>query len=308
MGRKNRCSNGRWPSAERNSQSWLYYFNMLYNICLSEFKWLNVPDTIDVRYLERCLFYKGLLVFFEDPIIGALGLNCAIGGRMSVYDIPLDRHAYAPNGYHADLTAADSVLMFNNMGHTPDVQNIYYFCDKLWEIDRTLDVNLKGQKTPVLITGSEAMQLTLKNLMMKVDGNEPFIYGEKSLDTSGIKVFKTDAPFLLDKMHSYKKEVLNEALNYIGINSMPDMKRERMVVDEVNVNVEHTIANRYSRLAARRQACEECNRMFGWGMDVIFNPEIDTIANITGTEDVSVGGNGSNDSNVSRETSEGGNG
>lgn len=236
-----------------------------------------MPVSVNKRFLENILFYKGFAVFFEDEVIGPLALNTTIGGTLNVYNIPTMRTAYASNGYNKYLTADDSVLIYNNYAHTPDVQNIYYFCDKLWEIDRTMDVNLKGQKTPVLIVGSEQQQLTLKNLMMKVDGNEPFIFGDKSLNTEGIKVFKTDAPFLLTQLYAYKDQVWNEALTYLGINNVESGKAERVLTDEVNANVEEIKASRFSRLNARREACEEINIMFGLDIDVKFREEIDTI-------------------------------
>ena len=40
-------------------------------------------------------------------------------------------------------------------------------------------------------------------------------------------------------------------------------KKERLITDEVTRNQGGTMASRYSRLEARRQACDEINRKFG---------------------------------------------
>ena len=97
---------------------------------------------------------------------------------------------------------------------------------------------------------------------MQYDGNEPFIFGDKSLNTNGLKVLKTDAPYVADKLYELKVQYWNEALTYLGISNVNVMKKERMIQDEVQRNQGGTIASRYSRLEARREACKAINNMF----------------------------------------------
>ena len=42
-------------------------------------------------------------------------------------------------------------------------------------------------------------------------GNEPFIFGNKNLDMDAIKVLKTDAPFIADKLSIEKKSYLERS-------------------------------------------------------------------------------------------------
>ena len=37
------------------------------------FEWKNLPETVDPRYLELCLFGLGNAVFFKDDVLGYLG-------------------------------------------------------------------------------------------------------------------------------------------------------------------------------------------------------------------------------------------
>ena len=60
-----------------------------------------------------------------------------------------------------------------------------------------------------------------------------------------------------------KTHLWNEVLTYLGISNISYQKRERLISDEVTRSQGGTIAIRYSKLNARRQACEEINRMFG---------------------------------------------
>ena len=52
-------------------------------------------------------------------------------------------------------------------------------------------------------------------------------------------------------------------MTYLGISNINITKKERLITDEVTRNQGGTIASRYSRLEARRDACKQINKMFG---------------------------------------------
>lgn len=252
-----------WESAKRNNYTYVQYFNRLVELAVSMFEWKNLPDSVDPRYLELALFRDGKAVFFKDEELGYLGLRCMAAGLWDVYQVPKTRRAYSANGYQKSLTDEDSVIIFNNQLRTNSYLNVEMFAERLYNIDRTIDVNCNAQKTPILISCDESEKLTLKNLYMDYTGNEPVIYGYKSVNPNSLKAISTGAPFVSDKLYMLKVQYWNEALTYLGISNVNFQKKERMVSDEVMRNMGGVIANRYSRLNARRQACEEINRMFG---------------------------------------------
>ena len=252
-----------WESARYNKDGFMQYFDRLTELSISMFEWKNLPDTIDERFLELALFGDGMAIFFEDEVLGYLALRTMIGGRLDVYQIPTERTAYASNGYNKHLDNENSVIIFNNMIHTNSTRVVETYARRLYELDRIIDVNAKAQKTPVFIQCEETQRLTMKNLYMKYEGNEPFIFGDKSLNPNALKVLKTDAPYVADKIYQLKTQIWNEALTYLGISNLNVQKKERMISDEVIRNQGGTIASRYSRLESRRKACEQINDMFG---------------------------------------------
>lgn len=252
-----------WESAKLNNYSFKQYYNRLTELSVSMFEWKNVPDTIDIRFLELALFGDGLAVFFYDDVLGYLALRCAIGGQMNVYRIPTKRRAYAANGYNKNLDESNSVIIFNNYLHTNSMLDVELFARRLYNLDRAIDVNANAQKTPILVQCDENQRLTLKNVYMKYDGNEPVIFGDKNLNPNSIKVLQTGAPYVADKLYQLKTQIWNEALTYLGISNINVTKKERLITDEVTRNQGGTLASRYSRLQARRQACDEINRKFG---------------------------------------------
>ncbi len=255
-----------WETGRMNNATYAQYFNRLTELSISMFEWKNIPDTIDTRFLELALFGDGQAVFFKDDVLGFLALRCMIGGTWDVYQIPTMRRAYAANGYQMDLNPDNSVIIYNNLLRTNSTLDVSVFAKRLWELDRTIDVNCKAQKTPVLVLCDEKQRLTMKNLYMKYEGNEPFIFGDSSLANYGdslFRVLKTDAPYVADKLYQLKTQIWNEALTYLGISNVNITKKERLITDEVQRNQGGTIASRYSRLEARRQACNKINKMFG---------------------------------------------
>lgn len=250
-------------SAYMNNRTYIQYYNRLTELALSMFQWKNLPKTVDQRFLEMCLYSDGMCVFFEDEVLGYLGLRCMIGGRLNVYQIPTDRKAYATNGYQKSLDGTNSVIIFNNYLHTNSMLDVEMFSKRLYNLDRAIDVNANAQKTPILIQCDESQRLTMKNLYKQYDGNEPFIFGSKGLDANGLKVLQTGAPYVADKLYELKTQIWNEALTYLGISNINVVKKERMITDEVTRNQGGTVASRYSRLESRRQACKQINEMFG---------------------------------------------
>ena len=261
-------------SAARNKQVFIHYLNRLKELAVSMFEWKNVPDTVDIRYLELTLMQDGMAIFFNDEELGYLGLQVMIGGNLNVYRIPIIRRAYAVNGYSKDLNPDDSVIIFNNMLHTNSIMDLEMFALKLYECDRTIDVNIKAQKTPVALLCDENQRLVMKNLYLQYDGNMPFIFGSKNLDIKQIQAINTGAPFVADKVMETKNQIWNEALTYLGISNTSYQKKERLISDEVIRNMGGTIASRYSRLSERQRACDMINRMFGLNMSVDYREDV----------------------------------
>lgn len=279
----------RWQSAELNNKTYIDYYNRLMELALNVFEWENLPPSVDERFLELTLYEMGYCLYFNDEIIGNLALTCTIGGKLDVYRIPVLRRAYAVNGYNKICSTKDSVLIFNNYLHTPTQLTIELFARRLYEIERAIDVNVKAQKTPTLILSSEQQRLTMQNLYMQYDGNEPFIFGDKNMDIEGIKSLKTDAPFVADKLENLKHQIWNEALTFCGIENSNQDKKERLVSDEVGSNYGNIEAQRNVMLNARKQAVKKINAMFGTNIDVHFRSNLATMVNVD---------------NVSRETLE----
>lgn len=284
MSRKRKV--GFWESSWLNNRTYQHYYNRLTELAISMFEWQNLPDTVDARFLELSLFSNGMAIFFKDEELGYLALQTMIGGNLDVYNVPKIRRAYATNGFNMPLSEDNSVIIWNNMLRTNCLTDIELFARRLYECDRTIDVNIKAQKTPVAILCDENQRLTMKNMYAQYDGNEPFIFGAKDLDIKKIQAITTGAPFVADKIMQTKIQIWNEAMTYLGISNVNFQKKERLVTDEVTRNMGSTVSSRYTRLEMRKQACQQINKMFGLNINVEYREDIQ----VTDFEDNEEGG------------------
>ena len=268
MGR--RKDNGFWESALFNTSEYNIYIKRLSEMAISMFEWVNLPDTIDERFLELTLFGEGKIVFFKDDDIGYLTLQMADDGQLDVYRIPTRRRAISCTNYTKQLDNTDSVIIYNNVMHTASYYEMLPFARRLTNLDRIIDVNVNAQKTPVTILANEKQRLAMLNLYKQYDGNEPFIFGDKNLDLNAITSITTGAPYIGKDLYELKTQIWNEALTTLGIVNVSIQKRERMVVDEAIQTQGSVVASRYSRLNARKQACKQINSMFGLNIDCKF--------------------------------------
>lgn len=291
MGRRKRTNFE--DSATTNTLTYMQYLRRLMELSMSMFEWKNLPSTVDPRYIELRLFETGSVVFFKDDVLGELCLDCIQQGTFDVYGNPITRRAYSCyNNYQKVLDDKDSVIIWNNYLRTNSVTDIQLYAKRLWDLDRSVDVNAKAQKTPIVIQCNEKQRLTLKNLYMQYDGNTPVIFADNNIDINGIKVIDTKAPYVADKLYQLKNQIWNEALTYLGISNLNINKRERLITDEVSQSQGGTISSRYSRLECRKQGVEKINEMFGLDIEVDYREDYQDVDLGMPNGDDTIGGDG----------------
>lgn len=266
------------------------WFNRLYNIAISRFEWLNLPDTCNEKFIEQVLFFNGFMVGYKDTALNSfLIMPCTNNSVLDIFGYPAKVNAYGYNGYMAqnltpytirlgqEPTRADAALLYANYSRCPDLPAVLYFARKLTKIDRTIDVNINVQKTPYIISCGENQRLTVANMFKQVDNFEPAIITTKFYGLNGekpINVMDLKPPFVADKMQTLKRQVYQEALTYLGIEANTSEKAERQVTEELTANMGETESMRQSPLASRKHFCKEFNKIYGTNIDVKFRSDL----------------------------------
>ena len=252
-----------------NDATFTDYFLRLKLLAKSVFKWENLPNNMDEKWIESFLFDHGQCVFYDDPQRGLMVAQCNPDGDLNNYQEPA---SVSPTGIDIPvltLVPGEScVLISNNDERVPTEQTLKLFAYRLAEISRAIDLNVIAQKTPVLMHTSKNKMLSIKNIYAQWNGNEPVIYGDNSFDTEALRVLKTDAPVVFPELQQQKIAMWNECLTFLGINNANTEKRERLITDEVEANNDHIDLSAGCMLKARQRAADEINRIFGTNISV----------------------------------------
>lgn len=246
------------------------YYNRLKEIAINQFEWVDLPGTCDQRFLELILFEFGYGLIFQHNINKSiLSLQCTLGGNFNVYRIPQMRQAFAVTGFIQQCTEVDSVIVWNNYLRQPTASTIRLYASRLAEIERTINVNVIAQKTPIVMLGNEKQQKGLQAFFMKFKGNMPAIYGDKNnLDLNDIKILNLEAPERYLNLLTAKQRIWDEALTFIGVNNANTDKKERLITDEVESNNEQLGMQKQIMLNSRIAACNSINSLFGLNVSV----------------------------------------
>lgn len=252
-------------------------FNDIYRrlqmMAMSVYDWTGLPNGIESRHIERFLFYYGRCIFFKDEDKGWMIAKCSDVGPLNYYDESTAIRPFATNYFckqeKSFYPGDDCVVIYNNPLKTPTELTTRLYAQRLTEIQRTSDINIIAQKTPVIITGTEKQRLSLKAVIRAWRGNEPLIHGDKTIEGMQLKTLNTAAPIVFDKLNIEKRNIWNEYMTFLGIDNANQDKRERLVADEVNANNEQVELCAATMTAEREKAAAKMSLLMGSEIRVI---------------------------------------
>lgn len=236
-------------------------------VCMNEYQWEGLPDEIESRHIEKLLFSRGFGCFFRDPRMSHMFLEASSTGQMNVYGDPLKYRVHGFN-YQREVRADKCVIIRNNLLALPTETFLMFYVNKITEAERTMDVNIKACKTPVIFACDDKDVFTFKQIFRQVDGNVPAIFADRALNLDSITAFQTGVKFLGNEIMDYKRSVESDLLTFLGQNNTPVDKKERLITDEAEANNQLISSFADLQLEAREKACEEINAMFGLSVSV----------------------------------------
>ena len=252
---------------EREAIRLTKYYQML---ALNRYKWENLPNGIESRYIEQMLYDNGECAMFDHPDLGLCVLRSSSRENLNIYGEPTKLTVTGFNE-HRTVMMDECVRILNNDLGLPTLEHIVYYARRMAEIDDIIMQNLRQQRVPYLFATDENNALSMKTLYDRIYQGEPAIFIDKEMlkgEPENIMVIPTLAPYLVDKLQIQKQEMERELLTFLGINNTLE-KKERLIVDETNSN------NQFIKMASdigfkqRQLACEQMNDMFGLNIRVI---------------------------------------
>ena len=282
-----------------NNATYFDYLERFKKIALSLFEWSNLPDSMDARFLERCLYYTGQAAMLYLEPYGYINTKSATAGNLNLYGLPTQIRCYSygqinenRNVFYGRTTGTETpneedratevsedknkgaILVLNNWEGIATANTIELFAYRMYTVERAIDVNIKAQKTPYVVLTSEDERLSMVNAMNQIDKNAMMIVGEKNtFDPNAIRTLQTEAPYIADKLTDYKHSIWNEFLTFMGVDNIAE-KRERLITSETMSNNECVNLNLQSYLKPRQTAAKQFNEKYGLNIEVKLRSDI----------------------------------
>lgn len=257
-------------------KGWVHIYRELKEIYMATFKWKNLPDNVSARYIEKYLLYGTQVAFYNEPIIDDfVCLNSTTVGNIDIYGDPVRSRVYGVNGFSRNLEPDEYIIIWDNLERYNVTHRLMTFAKRIWNMERTIDVNIAQQKTPRIIKATKETELSVKTLLRDVDNyKEKIVTIDGFNDNIDVDVILAPAPFVADKIRIEKRELWNEVLSFIGILNNSSEKSERLVADEVIVSSALALIKRSARQEARQQAIDKINDKWGLDIEIKINPEV----------------------------------
>lgn len=256
-----------WQTEAYNQQLFNMFQNDLIELALSRFRWVDLPETCNERYLEWVLLTEGSATLAYPSLTSEtlLSLKCVQQGAPNMYDEPRSWRALGATGktnFMCNWT--NGVWIWENSTRYPLMVKINIWARELSDIMRTKQINRYHMRMPLVITGPQDRAFDVQNFYKNIANGEPFVlaYDNFSDIQTSATMPERAREYIGDKLQAEWSNTWDAIYRELGIDSMP-FKEERMIEDEVNSTMQPTELARLSPLTTRRAACDKLNARFG---------------------------------------------
>ena len=257
-----------WQSNAMNMRAYQYYVDLMLKMALSRFRWLNLPETCDERYLELTLVTQGVAsLAYPKKMRGTfLSLQCAPQSKPNMYDRPNSWLAIGQNGTRFNCDRTQGVVVYDNETRFPLMNGIELYANELTHIRITRNMNRLHQQIPFILKGPQEKLQDMTNMFKQVAGGEPAIIGTEDIEAVKYEAMSTGVQFIGEELALDEKNVWNNVYTMLGITNST-IKQERMTEDEIQAQKAPSSLIASSALIERRKAAKELNKRFGAYLD-----------------------------------------
>lgn len=312
------------PYSDIYDEYYTIYYQYLLNLLITEFKYENIPETLNstgLEWLLRTNGYANIVAVDRNTIIleglgtTTPGINMEFGslisGQTGEISDTLEKLLNGKkvtsltklNASGAKLPVAITMSNKNNYyngGIVSDLLLVERTAKTLAEIKASTIFNIRQQKIPfmgVTNSGSLASEVIWK----QIESGKPFIAVDSSIaDDIGkvIQPIPNRVPDLSSSLKDSWNNTINEFLTLVGIDSMAVDKKERLVSSEAESNDQQVSISASLYLDARNSQLSLLNKCLGTDMKAKMNfKTLEDTLNILNQESPNSGGDDNDDSN-----------
>ena len=253
----------------------------LVNVYFSLFRWVNLPYETETvrnqvsRYIEYLFGTKPRIGAYYDETKGLI-FGEAVGDSgltwyNDYYSYTITNEVESKNGLDRTKVA---ITRPNPLG-TPILTTVNFYAGMIWQCERAIFVNVRGQNTPLIIEAPKGQELTYANAYEQIAGYKPVVFGRADYgigDQTAMHYF-SPAPFVADQLMDMYQRWYGEYFNRCGLEAKTNDKRERLVAAEVNSNTDMVASRLADMIRVREDFRNQINELTGLNIDFEFMPE-----------------------------------
>lgn len=243
------------------------------------FLW-ELPAEIPAAYVEYELLKNGFVAFFKvDGKPQAMRVNFA--EEPNAYFVH-DKFIYAnPIIGSGTLTDGDEcVIAYNEPNARWYPKTTYEIIDRYAELGASVNVSLNValKNGRLMYFGTADTQQAIQgfnDLMAAVwDGKKAFAINSETLISDGLKILPAASQVTdyLRQLSECREYIINSCLSSFGVHANTILKRERQLVNEIDLQQERPSFNVYTMLYERKKAAKRLSELFNYPVKVRLNP------------------------------------
>lgn len=250
----------------------------------------DLPAEIPPEYVEFELLKNGMCGFFKyegNP----KAIRVSYSGEPNSYFIH-EKFIYAnPVIGSGTLTDGENaVIGYNEPMAKWTPQTTYNIICKYADLWNTADVSLKIGiiNTRLMFIGTADNQQTIQgynDLISAIWNGKPmFAVNADTLINEGLKILPTAniAADYLRQISETREYIINSCLSAFGVHANTILKRERQLVNEIDLQTERPTFNIYTMLAEREKLAKKLAKFYDYPVSVKLNPILNQYDNTNG--------------------------
>lgn len=251
-------------SIDMNERLYMYYRNLITQMAMSRYRWINLPKTCDERYLELQLLLNGMAtIAFPKKMRGTfMSLQVCGNGRPNMYDIPSHWEALGQNGTRFTCDNTNGVIVYDNATRYPLMEGIDLYARELAQIRLVKRTNRFHQQMPFILKGDQTKRQDMVNLFRNVADGEPAILATSGVEQIEYEVLSTGVEYKEHEIAEDELFVWNQVFMMLGSPNLP-FKAERQTEDEISAQERPATLVSLNSLNERRKAADKLTERFG---------------------------------------------
>lgn len=240
---------------------------------ISMFEYSGLPETIPARELEKMLQRSGY-VFITEHEGKLYALHGGCGGELDAYYNPTKIIVNNPwLKLNKEYSIADDGVFMRSDSMEMGLGQLYAkYCTMLVENDINMVMYGYNSRMQKMMSASDDKTRASAEVFMRklIDGDLSVIAENALFDGLKIHSEKSGSSDQVRALIEYHQYIKASMLNEVGLASNFNMKRERFVAGEVEMQQDTAFPLVYDMMSCRQEAVKKINEKFGLSIEVGF--------------------------------------